>query len=219
MNFTNFASAGLAALDMTKRGQISLTIPNNQGITIGGNAPGDVGLQAGTRCGIFQDNSDLMRVSFNPGTGAATPQAIDISLGLSTQFASPFSITALTQDGYATGRLTGVEVDPSGIITARFGNGKSQQLGQVALANFRNPGGLQSQGDTSWCETYSSGVALLGAPGTSDLGLIQSGALEDSNVQLTNELVALIIAQRNFQASAQTIRSADAVTQTIINIR
>ena len=115
--------------------------------------------------------------------------------------------------------MTGVDVDTTGIITARYGNGQSLQLGQVALASFNNPQGLQSQGDTQFTETFSSGVALLGAPGTSNLGLIQAGFLEDSNVQLTDELVSLIVAQRNFQANAQTIRTADAVTQTIINIR
>ena len=219
MNFTNFATTGLAALDEVVRGQISLTTINNDGITIGGNNPAHAGLVSGTRAGIFQNNSDPIKISFNPGTGAATPQSVTVDLSTSSQFSAPFAITSLTQDGYPTGRLTGVQVDTSGIITAQFGNGQSQQLGQVALANFSNPTGLQPQGNSSWVETYSSGVALLGAPGTSDLGLIQSGSLEDSNVQLTDELVALILAQRNFQASAQTIRSADAITQTIINIR
>lgn len=218
--FSNFDLNNGAPLDQVKRGQFSLNITGNRGITVGGSAPTDVGLTAGVLAGIFQNNSDTISIpNFNPGTGAVSPQPLTVSLSSSTQFSSPFAITALTQDGYPTGRLTGVEVDPEGVITARYGNGKSLQLGQVALANFRNPSGLQPLGDTSWAETFASGVALLGAPGTSDLGLISSGSLEDSNVALTDELVGLIVAQRNFQASAQTIRTADAVTQTIINIR
>jgi flagellar hook protein FlgE len=125
----------------------------------------------------------------------------------------------LTQDGYTTGQLAGVDIDASGVIFGRYTNGQSKALGQVALANFANPGGLQPLGDTNWAETYSSGAALLGAPGSASLGVLQSGALEESNVDLTQELVKLILAQRNFQANAQTIRAADTVTQTIINIR
>jgi flagellar hook protein FlgE len=112
-----------------------------------------------------------------------------------------------------------VEVDQTGIITARYGNGQSEQLGQVALARFDSPQNLLPKGDNAWTETFSSGVALLGAPATSSLGLIASKSLEQSNVQLTDELVGLIEAQRNFQANAQTIKTGDAVTQTIINIR
>ena len=219
LNFTNFATAGGAALNEVVRGQVSLTIPDNQGITIGGNNPTRAGLTAGTRAGIFQTSSDPIDFFFDPGLGAQPHQAIAIKLNKSTQQSNAFSTTALTQDGYSTGNLTGFEVDANGIITARFGNGKSQQLGQVALANFPNPQALQSVGNTSWIETSTSGVALLGAPGTANLGLIQSTALEASNVILTDELVALILTQRNFQANAQAIKTSDAITQTIINIR
>lgn len=216
---TTFDLNGGATLDQVQRGSISLSSQNNTAIKIAGNNPGDVGLAAGPLSGIIQTSSDVISIeNFDPLTGAAL-MSISISLLESTQFASAFSISALTQDGYATGRLTSIDVDTTGIITARYGNGQSQQLGQVALATFRNEQGLQPEGDTAWTETFSSGVALLGAPGTSSLGLIQSGFLEDSNVSLTDELVALIVAQRNFQANAQTIRTADAVTQTIINIR
>ncbi len=153
----------------------------------------------------------------NPN-GAAV-QDFDVSLLETTQFGSPFAVNALSQDGYATGQLASVEIDGSGIIFGRYTNGQSKALGQVALANFPNPGGLQPLGDTAWAETYSSGQPLVGAPGSGRLGVVQSGALEESNVELTQEMVKLITAQRNFQANAQTIRTADAVTQTIINIR
>jgi flagellar hook protein FlgE len=151
--------------------------------------------------------------------GAVNPQTVSVSLGDTTQYGSVFGVNSLTQDGYTTGRLAGIDIDSSGIIFGRYTNGQSKGLGQVALANFSNSNGLQPLGDTNWAETYSSGAALIGSPGSASLGVVQSGALEESNVDLTQELVKLILAQRNFQANAQTIRAADTVTQTIINIR
>jgi len=155
---------------------------------------------------------------YNPGTGAA-----DISLSLdfatATQFGSNFGVNSLSQDGFTTGRLTGVSVDSEGIVFARFTNGQSTSLGKLALANFVNPQGLQQIGDTNWAESFQSGDALLGEAGTASFGGIQSGALEASNVDLTAQLVQMITAQRNFQANAQMISTADTVTQTVINIR
>ncbi len=153
-----------------------------------------------------------------PGTGAA-----DISLALdfgsTTQFGSAFGVNSLSQDGFTTGRLTGVSVDSEGIVFARYTNGQSNALGKLALANFANPQGLQQAGDTAWNESSLSGDALLGEAGTASFGNVQSGALEASNVDLTAQLVKMITAQRNFQANAQVISTADAVTQTVINIR
>lgn len=145
----------------------------------------------------------------------------DITLGLSqfTQFGAEFSVGSIAQDGFSTGQLFGLDIDDSGIIFARFTNGQAKALGQVALAGFSNPNGLQPLGDTSWAETFSSGAATLGAPGTSGLGVLQSGALEGSNVDITEQLVNMIVAQRNFQANAQVIQTEDAVTQTVINLR
>jgi flagellar hook protein FlgE len=141
-----------------------------------------------------------------------------IDLTGSTQFGSDFSVNEVSQNGYTTGRLTGLEVDDEGIIFARFTNGQAQTLGQVALATFRNPEGLTPLGDTSWGESFESGVPTIGSPQTASFGQIRSSALEDSNVDLSEELVGLIIAQRNFQASAKTIETTDQVTQTILNI-
>jgi flagellar hook protein FlgE len=141
-----------------------------------------------------------------------------ISLAGSTQFGSSFSVNEVNQNGYSTGRLTGLEIDQEGIIFARFTNGQAQTLGQVALANFRNPEGLTPVGDTGWAESFESGVPTVGSPRTASFGQIRSSALEDSNVDLSEELVGLIIAQRNFQASAKTIETMDQVTQTILNI-
>jgi len=153
-----------------------------------------------------------------PLTDPPTNSNFQLSLTGSTQFGSEFSVNEVNQNGYATGRLTGLEVDEQGIIFARFTNGQAQTLGQVALANFRNPEGLTPVGDTGWAESFESGIPTVGSPRTASFGQIRSSALEDSNVDLSEELVGLIIAQRNFQASAKTIETTDQVTQTILNI-
>ena len=155
---------------------------------------------------------------YNPGTGAADIN-MALNFGSATQFGSNFGVNSLSQDGFTTGRLTGVSVDPEGVVFARFTNGQSTSLGKLALANFVNQQGLQQLGDTSWGESFQSGDALLGEAGTASFGNIQSGALEASNVDLTAQLVQMITAQRNFQANAQVISTADTVTQTVINIR
>jgi flagellar hook protein FlgE len=152
-------------------------------------------------------------------SGGASAFSLDINLGSTSQYGNDFSVSNLDQDGYTTGRLSGVDIGETGIVTARYTNGQSKTLARVALANFNNPQGLRQLGDTAWAETYSSGVPLVGAPGTASLGLVQSGALEGSNVDLTEQLVGMITAQRNYQANAQVISTADTVTQTIINLR
>jgi flagellar hook protein FlgE len=162
--------------------------------------------------------NSLSTTTFTP-TGGAAAMSVDIDMAGLTQYGSTFSVSTLAQDGYATGRLSGVDIADTGVITARFTNGQSRTLGQVALANFSNSQGLRQLGDTSWAETFESGAALVGAPGSGSLGLVESGALEGSNVDLTEQLVSMITSQRNFQANAQVITTADTVTQTIINIR
>lgn len=158
---------------------------------------------------------------FDPGTGAA-PVLLTLNFLSNTpitQFGAKFSVNELTQNGFTSGRLSGVDIDDTGIIRARFSNGQTKTLGQVSLADFSNPQGLRALGDSGWAEGFSSGVPLLGIPGSGSLGVIQSGALEGSNVDLTAQLVNMITAQRNFQANAQVITTADTVTQTVINIR
>jgi flagellar hook protein FlgE len=151
--------------------------------------------------------------------GASTPQTMDVDFTGSTQFGSDFGVTALAQDGYTSGRLVGFDVDESGIVAGRYTNGQSTQLGQVVLANFSNMQGLRSKGDNLWEETTASGAAIIGAPLTGSLGSLQSAAVEDSNVDLTQELVNMITAQRVYQANAQTIKTQDQVLQTIVNLR
>ena len=142
-----------------------------------------------------------------------------VDLTGSTQFGSVFSVESLDQNGYTTGRLAGLDINNTGIIFARFTNGEAQTLGQVALANFNNIEGLKPVGDTMWAQTFETGEAVIGAPGSSSLGFVNSGAVEESNVDLSEQLVNLIIAQRNYQANAKTIETANAITQTIINLR
>ena len=157
-------------------------------------------------------------MTFTPAGGSA-PMTVSVDYNNTSQFGSPFSVNALVQDGFATGRLSGIDISDTGVITSRFTNGQSRTLGQIAVATFNNSQGLRQLGDTSWAETFDSGAPLVGSPGTGSSGLIESGALEDSNVDLTEELVNMITAQRNFQANAQVITTADTITQTIINIR
>jgi len=156
--------------------------------------------------------------AYTPTTGAA-PMTVTVDVRQSTQYGSNFSVNSVTQDGYTTGRLIGIDIDETGIVQARFTNGISQPLGQIAIANFANVQGLQQLGNTQWAETFASGQALRGQAGNSGFGLVQSGALEGANVDVTEQLVNMITAQRNFQANAQMISTADSITQTIINMR
>ena len=142
----------------------------------------------------------------------------ELVLGDTTQFGSGFAVHALSQNGYTTGELAGIAIDDDGVLSARFTNGQDQVLGQFAVADFKNPQGLAPVGETAWIESASSGEPAVGVPGSGRLGNVSSGALEDSNVDLSEELVRLIVAQRNFQANARTISTTDEITQTIINL-
>jgi len=163
-------------------------------------------------------SGDITFPAYTPSTGAA-PINMTFDFGDTSQFGSNFTVNSVTQDGFTTGRLIGIDIDASGVVQARFTNGRSNPLGQIAVANFANPQGLQQLGDTAWAETFSSGQAIRGEAGNSGYGLVQAGALEASNVDITEQLVNMITAQRNFQANAQMISTADQITQTIINIR
>ena len=161
---------------------------------------------------------DITFPPYTPTTGAG-PLNLTFDFSQTTQYGAQFNVSSITQDGFTTGRLIGIDIDTTGVVQARFTNGRSEPLGQVALANFANAQGLQQLGDTNFAETFTSGQAVRGQAGTAGLGLVQSGALEASNVDITEQLVNMITAQRNFQANAQMISTSDAVTQTIINIR
>ena len=154
---------------------------------------------------------------FTPPDGAA-PMSTTFNFGQTTQFGGGFSVTSIIQNGFATGQLSTVSIDPTGVVSAVYTNGRSTQLGQLALANFPDPQGLKQLGDTNWAETFTSGTHISGTAGSAGFGSIQSGALEASNVDLTTQLVNMITAQRAFQANAQVITTANQLSQTVINI-
>lgn len=166
----------------------------------------------GTAAGTIDTNT------FTPESNAL-PMSLTIELREVTQFDNAFGVNRIVQDGYAAGRLEDFDVDPSGIIFGRFSNGQAKQMGQITLTNFPNQNGLRQIGDTSWTETFSSGEPATGEPGSASLGSLQAGSLEGSNVDITQELVSMIGAQRSFQANAQVISTGDTLTQTVINIR
>jgi len=163
-------------------------------------------------------DGNLAFTGFTP-TNGASPMDITINMSAVTQYGDTFDPGTITQNGYAPGKVTGIDIDANGTVSARFSNGQTKALGQLALADFENAQGLKNIGNTMWVETAQSGQVIRGAAGSGDFGSVQSGALEDSNVDLTAQLVNMIKAQRNYQANAQSISTDDKMTQTILNIR
>jgi flagellar hook protein FlgE len=154
---------------------------------------------------------------YTPATGAAAMN-MTFDFSGSTQYGDTFGVNSLSQNGYTTGSLTGINISSTGVVQANFTNGQSSTLGQLALANFADPQGLQQVGNTQWTQSFASGAPVQGVAGGSGFGTIQSGALEDSNVDITSQLVDMITAQRAFQANAQMISTEDQLTQDVINI-
>lgn len=152
-------------------------------------------------------------------TGASTPLAFNLNLTGSTQYGNIFGVNSVAQDGYTSGRLSGLSIAADGTVQGRYSNGQSRDLAQVVLANFNNPNGLTSLGNNQWGETPESGQPLVGVPGSGSLGALQSAAVEESNVDLTAELVSMITQQRAYQANAQTIKTQDQILQTLVNLR
>jgi flagellar hook protein FlgE len=164
-------------------------------------------------------SSGQINIAIPVGAAAGGTQNAVIDFSKVTQYGSVFGVNELTQDGFSTGRLAGFAVGSSGEILGRYSNGKTKSQGQVALANFINVQGLSPHGGNAWTETSTSGQPVIGAPGSGNLGAIQSGALEQSSVDMTAELVNMITAQRIYQANAQTIKTQDQVMQTLVNLR
>ncbi len=154
----------------------------------------------------------------NAATGA-NELTMQMALNGTTQYASNFAVNSMTQDGFSTGNFVGVAIDDLGIVSARYTNGQSATLGKIALATFANPQGLIKLGDNAWGDSYVAGDVTYGEALAGEFGAIHSGVLETSNVDIAEELVKLIVAQRNYQANAQAISTEDQMTQTIINIR
>ncbi|MCE2984739.1 MAG: flagellar hook protein FlgE [Burkholderiales bacterium] len=158
-------------------------------------------------------------ISFTSTNGAVTPQVFTLDFAGTTQFGAQFGVTSITQDGYATGKLAGFSIGTDGVILGRYSNGQTRAQGQIVLSSFANPQGLVPLGDNQWAESSISGQPVVGAPQGGNLGNLQSGALEESNIDLTRELVDMITAQRIYQANAQTIKTQDQMLQTLVNLR
>ena len=153
--------------------------------------------------------------------GAVTEPISGVKLDMAqlTQYGAVFGVTNVTQDGFPPGQLSSIKIQPNGIVLASYSSGQSVPIGQVQLATFRNVQGLQPLGGNSWMSTYASGDPITGTPGAGNMGALQSGVVEQSNVDLTNELVQMMVAQRIYQANAQTIKTQDSVLQTLVNLR
>ncbi|MEX1198441.1 MAG: flagellar hook protein FlgE [Pseudohongiellaceae bacterium] len=163
------------------------------------------------------DNPGALDFTFTPG-GGVNPMNISLDLDDTTQFGSDFELAKMNQDGYAAGSLVGIAIDESGQIVGNYSNEQTQLIGTIAMADFANVEGLNPVGDNAWAETSASGPALVGLAGSGQLGGIESGVIETSNVDLTRELVDLIIAQRNYQANAQTVKVQEEVLQQAVNM-
>lgn len=200
--------------------------------------PGDSAWTIYTRIdGEIPASGDGQRVTFNSAgelTSGTPPvlefaaagqlagaEALSIAPDLTqlTQFGTPFSVTQLSQDGFPAGQFSGLSIEPDGKVFARYSNGQADTLGQIVLAQFPSPQNLQQIGNTSWVETYGSGAPVTDAPGNSSLGQLQAGSLEQSNVNVSEQLVKMITAQRAYQANAKMISTQDQITQEILNIR
>ncbi|MDH5392164.1 MAG: flagellar hook protein FlgE [Gammaproteobacteria bacterium] len=193
------STAGTEILDFDQNGNLDLTNSTTNGE-------------------IVYDSYDLSLIN------GSAPLDLTFDFGINNsastqQVFGPFGVANVEQDGFSTGQLVGLDIGSDGVVRANFSNGRQQALGQIAIAAFDNPQGLTQNGNTTWTENNDSGLANTGQAGTGTYGLIYNGALEQSNVDLTAQLVKLITAQRNFQANSKAIETANTVTQSIINIR
>jgi flagellar hook protein FlgE len=157
--------------------------------------------------------------SINSTTGANDFTNVPLDFTGTTQVAASSGVNSIAQDGYPPGQIVGVSIDTNGVIFARYSNNQNKPLQQLQLATFQNPNGLIPLGDNQWAASQMAGSPSTNPPGQGTSGGVQSGATEDSNVDLTNELVSMIVAQRNYQANAQTIKTQDQVLNTLVNLR
>ncbi len=200
------------------------TVTNSAGTTTalnGGTALGTLTFSpTGVLTGSTATALNIPATALGTGANPIVIPAGSLSFGASTQFGSSFGIYSVNQNGYTTGQLAGLTIGEDGIIQGRYTNGQTQSLGQIVLTNFPNPQGLLPLGNNLWAETAASGQRInTQPPGSPNLGILRSGAVEESNVDLTQELVNLIVAQRVYQANAQTIRAQDQILQTLVNLR
>jgi flagellar hook protein FlgE len=179
------------------------------------------GLQFSTNGSISGTASGTITIP-SSGPGSFSDGASGVTLGVnfagSTDYSTASAVNNVTNDGYGVGQLSNLSIDPSGIIYGRYSNGQSAILGQITLTNFRAPQGLQRIGNNYFVPTYASGQPLTGSPGSGGLGSLQSSAVEESNVDLSTQLVDLIVAQQAYQANAQTIKTQNQVVQTLLTL-
>jgi flagellar hook protein FlgE len=196
--------------------------------TLSFSSNGTIDEAATTAASATDPNANSVQSTTNPAQfiitptitdGATSPLTFTLDFTGTTQYGAPFGTTTLTQNGYTSGELSGFSASANGTIVGTYTNGQTATLGQIALANFADPNGLQSLGNNQWAATATSGQALIGVPGTGQLGVLQSGATEDSNVDLTSQLVNMITAQEAYQANAQTVKTEDTLVQTLITLR
>jgi len=186
----------------------TLTFNSSGTLTSFANTAGTVGTTPGQ-----------ITVSVPAGTGgSSTPEAIKLNLTGTTQYGIAFNPNNQTQDGYTSGALSGYSISSAGVIQGEYSNGQSQPLAQIVLTTFNDPNGLTSVGNNAYEQTSASGQPIVGTPGGTNLGVLQSGSVESSNVNLTSQLVDLITAQRNYQANAQTIKTQQTVDQALFNL-
>lgn len=209
------------------------TVDGKDGSSMSTTYPGSINLDGGDYTNMEFDSAgklvmpDLTTIptisidwnALDPTLGATAPQTFKINLMGTTSYGDAFASNVLTQDGYATGKLTGINISEDGLVQGRYSNGQTKNMGRVVLYDFANPNGLKPVGNNQWVETYASGQPLPGAPQTGQFGALQSSAVEESNVDMTSELVAMIVQQRNYQANSQTIKTQDQILQTLVNLR
>ena len=214
--FTRTAST--ATGDPTNTWDVYVFVGNEQA-SAGGTPPTPLTLEFDAAGALVSPTTPSALSPVQPA-GAAAPIGLTLDFGAATnQATGTFTLASLEQDGFAAGKLDDVTISEEGLVTATFSNGETQALGKLVLASFSNPTGLKQRGDARWSVTGDSGDAIVGSPGEEGFGRIQSGALERANVDITEELVALIAAQRNFQANAKAIETANNMTQAIFNLR
>ena len=188
----------------------TLQFPSNGGAPVD---PTDPSLPLGLISFDVPSASNLQGVATMPMSG------VQLDLSKLTQYGAVFGVTDVAQDGFPPGQLSNIAIEANGVVMATYTSGQSTSIGQVELASFRNVQGLKPLGGNTWSASFESGDPVMGTPGSGSLGVIQSGAVEESNIDLTAELVNMMVAQRIYQANAQTIKTQDSVLQTLVNLR
>ncbi len=203
--------------------EVHATVTNSSGVTTP-LTPSPLGTMtfdaSGQLTGTPPNSLTIPAAALGTGANDITIATGDLDWTGTTQYGAAFGIYSVSQDGYSTGQLAGLYIAEDGSVQGRYTNGQTQTLGQIVLTNFPNPQGLLPLGNNLWAETSASGQRINPQPpGSPNLGILRSGAVEESNVDLTQELVNLIVAQRLYQANAQTIRAQDQILQTLVNLR